>query len=725
MKINKKTTKKQLNRKKPKTITLIFAILILLVATITVPIAIRQNKIKREKPTELFTWKVVGAYYENTEYQILCTVYSESGIDWVKTPDGNTINGLNKDLITFDYSILADKDYNFEIKEKGKDETTTKTVRKDLSEYSLINGVYANEPNLAGFNSNYTRYMIYKDGHMQPGQWIRDTMDYSEWYDYNNKEYANIYVENMGNESYYVWIPRYCYKIDESTLNTSNQRTDVKFIDTSNNYKDTNGNVTTWEELQAQGYKIPDSFAFNNNRVSGIWMSKYQLSESTGYRFNYTMNATTNSILVHDLKIDTSKVTKTVATYTYAIDGQIKNTVDVKNNPDASTDYNFTDLTDGDKVVNITALDENGEIIESKTQLFEVAKNVNAPNFEGFDKNTTFYVYYDDSGNEHSEIPISKDPPSNWYNYSLSEWANIVVRNNGLESYFTWIPRYEYMLDPNANLNDVTTQRAYVRFLKDTSTTTDAGYKIPEKFTFNGKELTGIWISKYQLSTESSKPRLNAEYSCGSNLIRVKAISGTAIDTATTNSTNVKYEYYLNGDLKHTGTDPNENYVYNDGIQAGTKYTVTLIARNNDTDEFLGAVTKYVTTNDANKPDLSGFSSSETYYVWWENGEEKSKPITEDPPSNWYDYSNQEWANIKTTANGTTSYFVWLPRYEYRILEDRDNLDKSNRRTNVTFIGTNVTNSNCTSGYKVPENFTFNGTELSGIWMSKYQLSGN
>ena len=167
MKKNKKTTKKQLNRKSQKTITLISVILILLVAAITIPITIIQNKIKREKPTELFTWKVVGAWYENTEYQILCTVYSENGIDWVKTPDGNTINGMNKDLITFDYSVLADKDYNFEIKEKGKDETTIKTVHKEISGYTLINGVYANEPNLAGFNSNYTRYMIYKDGHMR------------------------------------------------------------------------------------------------------------------------------------------------------------------------------------------------------------------------------------------------------------------------------------------------------------------------------------------------------------------------------------------------------------------------------------------------------------------------------------------------------------------------------------------------------------------------------
>lgn len=49
-----------------------------------------------------------------------------------------------------------------------------------------------------------------------------------------------------------------------------------------------------------------------------------------------------------------------------------------------------------------------------------------------------------------------------------------------------------------------------------------------------------------------------------------------------------------------------------------------------------------------------------------------------------------------------------------------------NRRTEVNFITTNITNANSTPGYKVPEAFTWgdNGEkELTGYWMSKYQLS--
>ena len=231
-------------------------------------------------------------------------------------------------------------------------------------------------------------------------------------------------------------------------------------------------------------------------------------------------------------------------------------------------------------------------------------------------------------------------------------------------------------------------------------------------------------MTKYQLTEEESKQRINAEFSAGSNLIRTQDITGTLIDNAKTNNTNVKYEYYINGELKHTGTDASEHYVFED-LTANTTYTVNIIARNQDTDEFIGATTKKITTNDANAPDTSSFNQSQTYYVYYDDNENEQLLVLQgnNPPSNWYDYSKQKWANIKTIANGTETYLTWIPRYEYKILSDRANLDTSNRRIDVTFIGTNITNSNCTNGYKVPEAFTFAGKELPGYWITKYQLS--
>lgn len=58
------------------------------------------------------------------------------------------------------------------------------------------------------------------------------------WYDYKEKKWANIYVENEGRESYFVWIPRYCYKVDVENSTSGNERMDVKFINTYNEYID-------------------------------------------------------------------------------------------------------------------------------------------------------------------------------------------------------------------------------------------------------------------------------------------------------------------------------------------------------------------------------------------------------------------------------------------------------------------------------------------------------
>ena len=256
--------------------------------------------------------------------------------------------------------------------------------------------------------------------------------------------------------------------------------------------------------------------------------------------------------------------------------------------------------------------------------------------------------------------------------------------------------------------------------------------------------MTGYWYAKYQTSIEETNPLLDAELSAGSNLIRVRDITGTALTTTELNEDEeevvvdvpLRYEYYLfaNGQqvATHTSSNAKENYVFT-GLTANTLYTINIIARNSTTNDYVGAITKQIITVEPYAPDLTGFDENNTYYVIYENGVESARiPITQNAPSNWYDYSSRRWANIVTTANDTESYYVWIPRYEYQILEDRDNLDTSNRRTDVTFITTNITNTNCTDGYKVPEAFWWDNNgdgieqeneQLKGYWYGKYQLS--
>ena len=361
--------------------------------------------------------------------------------------------------------------------------------------YELVNGVYLCTPQLnEGFIKSNTRYVKDVNGNLVAGNWISKKPD-NDWYDYKKQKWANIYVESEGIESYYVWIPRYIYKVDTENSVTGNERMDVKFVDIDNSYKnpDTDEKID-WEVLQSQGYQLPEAFVWgdddsNKTPIPGYWMSKYQLSEfskSDNYIIDYKTIATVTSIKVQEITTNTDKK---IAKYTYAVNGNI---LHESTNPE---DYTITGLAKGNKAVNVTALDENGCIVGSMTKLYEVA-DVNPPDLSGFDKDTTFYVYWDENGIEHNEIPISQNAPDSWYDYGTRNWANIVTRNDGLESYYVWIPRYQYSLNQN-------TETSSVKFIKGTDTKTDEGYQIPEAFTWgdNGeKQLTGYWMSKYQLS---------------------------------------------------------------------------------------------------------------------------------------------------------------------------------------------------------------------------------
>ena len=729
----KNANKRFSNLKINKKIMLIVASILLLASFITVITTqiVNQIRIKQLESKSLIEYEIKELMEDGETCKILIKVNSVEGIETIKYISQQTNSEVElkcngKMTVAIDYVAIDKKDYEFKIKLKDKEEQTEILhfeIPRIAGNYTLINGLYVNEPDVSGFVQENTRY-IYADsnGNLVPGNWL--TYDKPQnWYDYKNQNWANIYSESNVVDSFYVWIPRYVYKVDESNSVVGNERMDVKFINTDNEYIDgVTGTKLTYKELKEQGYQLPEAFSWENNKdepliIPGYWMSKYQLSELDEYKINYSLAASRTHFNVNNLTNNTTNATK----YTYAINGKIVHESNTLEN------YSFDNTMPNDvNIINVTALDANGSIVGSMTKKFELTE-VNPPDLTGFDKDTTFYVYWDENGVEHNEIPISQDPPSQWYNYTYSEWANIVTRNDGMESYYVWIPRYQYSLDQ-------TSERSNVQFILGTGTETLTGYQIPEAFTWGDdgeKQLTGYWMSKYQLSTEEATARINAEISAGGNVIRIGDITGTAltIEDGSGNSVPVsmKYEYYLNGNKVHDGTSATEKYSYT-GLSLNTTYTVNIIARNASTNEYIGAITKKIKTTDVYAPDLTGFDKDTTFYVIYnDDGTEKERvSIKKNAPSNWYDYSNRKWANIVTTANETESYFVWIPRYEYRILEDRENESLDNKRTDVNFITTDITNDNCSAGYKVPEAFTWgdNGeVQLTGYWMSKYQLS--
>ena len=92
-----------------------------------------------------------------------------------------------------------------------------------------------------------------------------------------------------------------------------------------------------------------------------------------------------------------------------------------------------------------------------------------------------------------------------------------------------------------------------------------------------------------------------------------------------------------------------------------------------------------------------------------------------DLSSDWYDYNttanSSRWANAvtKDSSGKITGYFVWIPRYEYKI---------SGTTITVQFVDTSKTTAD--SGYLIHPAFTNNvanggwSSEISGFWVAKY-----
>lgn len=150
------------------------------------------------------------------------------------------------------------------------------------------------------------------------------------------------------------------------------------------------------------------------------------------------------------------------------------------------------------------------------------------------------------------------------------------------------------------------------------------------------------------------------------------------------------------------------------------------------------------TMGGANSPDISGFNVENTHYVTWGTTApykiNETSTINNAPPSGWSNYNGKEWANVKTTGGGNDCYWVWIPRYAYKV-PTKPTTDKPIAETiEVKFLkGTSnkpidgtaeIINTTPTSGqWVVHPAFTNEGNggfgELTGIWVAKFEASSS
>ena len=130
-----------------------------------------------------------------------------------------------------------------------------------------------------------------------------------------------------------------------------------------------------------------------------------------------------------------------------------------------------------------------------------------------------------------------------------------------------------------------------------------------------------------------------------------------------------------------------------------------------------------------------------------------SKWVIVDASSNWYNYSQQEWANAAILTTGTSStvgkelnidtdveaMYVWIPRYEYKIddaygvhIDGTKGTNTTPGQISVKFIDSSKTTPD--AGYVIHSAFWWDmnenniredGEELNGIWVAKFETSSS
>ena len=148
-------------------------------------------------------------------------------------------------------------------------------VKGKSEEYNLIkseatlvevDGITYYEPNLSGFDLDTTNIVYYEVGENIENSILVPAKEYLdggksrtiekdgttyEFYNYNAQKWGNILVEKNGIKTWWVWVPRYCYKETDVS--------DVKFIDL--------------DSTPEEGYIVHSNFI---DGKKGIWVSKYE-----------------------------------------------------------------------------------------------------------------------------------------------------------------------------------------------------------------------------------------------------------------------------------------------------------------------------------------------------------------------------------------------------------------------------------------------------------------
>jgi len=174
------------------------------------------------------------------------------------------LNEMDNDYGDIEFSSDADSDANLP--------TSTSTEDWDG---------YVNKPHLL---SNMTAIYFDDEGNEVELTASSSQAEWNKWYDYSAQKWANA---KTNDGSYWVWIPRFAYKITNTINNGASRNISIVFIDNESRNNAVEYSMK-YPELTDDGqmtdYVVHPAFGTNlenggtNTHRSGFWVAKYEMS---------------------------------------------------------------------------------------------------------------------------------------------------------------------------------------------------------------------------------------------------------------------------------------------------------------------------------------------------------------------------------------------------------------------------------------------------------------
>ena len=130
--------------------------------------------------------------------------------------------------------------------------------------------------------------------------WVETEGSDPDWYDYSAKKWANA---KTADGSMWVWIPRYAYSIPSAGYHKSTAtEISIEFMKNTNN--ETSEGRTTFQNASGQGnWNIHPAFNYGQP-VSGLWVAKFEASQSNGKIMVQPGVSSWRSISINDIYVN-------------------------------------------------------------------------------------------------------------------------------------------------------------------------------------------------------------------------------------------------------------------------------------------------------------------------------------------------------------------------------------------------------------------------------------